>query len=126
MKTKQNEIKVFDDSNINGIKEYDDYVKNKKLFRQRIRNCSSMDELYGFLIEIVKSNTITVNSNFAYKVSCKNKYNIPFEDIAIVGDSIIGYFYMQGSRIYKSIEKFSYNVFLIKSNYSESFSVTKQ
>jgi len=71
MKTKQNEIKVFDDSNINGIKEYDDYVKNKKLFRQRIRNCSSMDELYGFLIEIVKSNTITVNSNFAYKVSCK-------------------------------------------------------
>lgn len=111
---------------MDGIKKYDEYVKDKKLFRKKIRECTNADKLYEFLREIAESNMV-LGSNFTYKLLCKNTRNLPFEDVAIVGNLIVGYFYLQGSRTYRSIIEFSYNVFLIKyDHYSRSFSVNKQ
>lgn len=114
-------------SEMNGVKEFDNYTKNKKAFRKKIRECKNGAELVEFLNGIAVSSGV-VFSNFCYQLYCKNKYDICFADIYIYnnGDNttITGYRHTQGFRKFRSIKEFSYNIELVKFNeYGRSFGI---
>ena len=111
-----------------GVELLDGYVTDIKAFRQRIRACKDVKALHDFLRMIAEANKPS-GSQFTYKLTCtnNNKHNLPFEDFDISEKTgkVKGYFYLQGTRTYKDIHSFSYNVKLIKYSYwDRSFSVT--
>lgn len=93
------------------------YVNDKSLFRKHIRNCKTNEELYKFLLQI--------QSIKGYKLYVPNRWCIPVEDITIYKDSsIYCYFYMAGSRSYKSIQSLGRVVELIECSNYDTFTLT--
>lgn len=95
-----------------------EYINNKQLFRKAIRNCKTNKELYDFLLQ--------VKNIKGYKLYVPNRWGIPVEDIVIFENGFIHcYFYMSGSRTYKSINGLGKVAELIKcSSVYDTFTLT--
>ena len=84
------------------------YVEDKNLFRKAIKNCKNNKELFELLNKI---------NCGGYKLYIPNKWDIPVEEIVLYENGLICcYFYLSGSRKYKSISGLSKVIELINCN----------